>query len=504
MGMSASQARYLGLIARQNDLEYQGQQINQERTILSQQVTDLYNTLQNLIVPTPPSTSDYTKVEYTGTIGATTYTFDASSVKPDANGTYTLTLGESMFGGTLTQNSGYSTVNGKAGGTLTGISVNAASYVYREDTTEITKVSTGEYKVGATGKTGFVDATEEAKSQPAALLEAAYFVNIGGTLKAATEDNIKAAGDNVKYYRKANNGETASLKADEQFKDVENKQDKGSPILINPNAISDFYVMDGGTYRKAKTTDFESATSSSGSKLKLKEGVKYFLTNNGGSETVQLSGAAEASVGGGNSMTLENARKNGQITEAQYNGYVEAINNSGVTKSDGTACTPDEFYIIINGNEVSFALISDVDDGNDNAITYSYTPNGKVTKNTTYNNCELTFDASNGRITSISIPNYNEKGELISKTKMDVAAKQVTDELAYKDAYNKYEYDKFLYDKEQQKINAKTEVIQQQDKQLELKLQRLDNERTQITTEIEAVSKVINDNIEASYKTFSG
>ena len=31
-----------------------------------------------------------------------------------------------------------------------------------------------------------------------------------------------------------------------------------------------------------------------------------------------------------------------------------------------------------------------------------------------------------------------------------------------------------------------------------------DNERTQITTEIEAVQKVIGDNIEASYKTFSG
>ena len=53
-------------------------------------------------------------------------------------------------------------------------------------------------------------------------------------------------------------------------------------------------------------------------------------------------------------------------------------------------------------------------------------------------------------------------------------------------------------------INAKTEVIQQEDKNLELKLQRLDNERTQITTEIEAVEKVINVNIEASYKTFSG
>ncbi len=61
-----------------------------------------------------------------------------------------------------------------------------------------------------------------------------------------------------------------------------------------------------------------------------------------------------------------------------------------------------------------------------------------------------------------------------------------------------------MYDKKQQEINAQTSIIQQEDRNLELKLQRLDNERTQITTEIEAVDKVINDNIEASYKTFSG
>ena len=47
-------------------------------------------------------------------------------------------------------------------------------------------------------------------------------------------------------------------------------------------------------------------------------------------------------------------------------------------------------------------------------------------------------------------------------------------------------------------------IIQAQDKKLELKLQRLDNERTQITTELEALKKVVGDNIEKTYKTFSG
>ena len=75
MGMSATQARYLSLTAQQSNLEYQGQQINQERSILSQQVSELYNSLLALDVPTPPSTSDFTNVKYTGVSGTTAYSF---------------------------------------------------------------------------------------------------------------------------------------------------------------------------------------------------------------------------------------------------------------------------------------------------------------------------------------------------------------------------------------------------------------------------------------------
>ena len=66
MGMSASQARLIALTARMNDIEYQGQQINQQRTTLSSQINELYNSLLSMDVPTPPSTTDFTKVVYTG------------------------------------------------------------------------------------------------------------------------------------------------------------------------------------------------------------------------------------------------------------------------------------------------------------------------------------------------------------------------------------------------------------------------------------------------------
>lgn len=64
MGMAASQARYLALVARKSNCEYEGQQINQARLNLSNQSANLFNQMLGLKVPVPPSTQDYTKVQY--------------------------------------------------------------------------------------------------------------------------------------------------------------------------------------------------------------------------------------------------------------------------------------------------------------------------------------------------------------------------------------------------------------------------------------------------------
>lgn len=65
MGLAASQARFLGLTARKSNIEFQGQQINQARTALSNEVMGLYQKYNNLDVPTPPSVNDYQKTTYT-------------------------------------------------------------------------------------------------------------------------------------------------------------------------------------------------------------------------------------------------------------------------------------------------------------------------------------------------------------------------------------------------------------------------------------------------------
>lgn len=67
MGMAASQARYLGLQARKTNTEYEGQQVNQQRTALANQSADLFRRLLTLNVPTPPDQTNYKKDSYTYT-----------------------------------------------------------------------------------------------------------------------------------------------------------------------------------------------------------------------------------------------------------------------------------------------------------------------------------------------------------------------------------------------------------------------------------------------------
>lgn len=65
MGMAASQARYLGLQARKTNTEYEGQQVNQQRTALANESAGLFRRLLTLDVPTPPDQTNYKTSNYT-------------------------------------------------------------------------------------------------------------------------------------------------------------------------------------------------------------------------------------------------------------------------------------------------------------------------------------------------------------------------------------------------------------------------------------------------------
>ena len=89
MGMAASQARYLALVARKSNCEYEGQQINQARTALSNQSANLFNQMLGLKVPVPPSTQDYTTTQYSFKDGVNASTISSweqlSTADPDYN-----------------------------------------------------------------------------------------------------------------------------------------------------------------------------------------------------------------------------------------------------------------------------------------------------------------------------------------------------------------------------------------------------------------------------------
>ena len=72
MGMAASQARYIALTARKSNVEYEGQQINQARLALANQSANLFNQMMGMGVPTPPSTTDFTTVQYSFSDGVNT------------------------------------------------------------------------------------------------------------------------------------------------------------------------------------------------------------------------------------------------------------------------------------------------------------------------------------------------------------------------------------------------------------------------------------------------
>ena len=80
---------------------------------------------------------------------------------------------------------------------------------------------------------------------------------------------------------------------------------------------------------------------------------------------------------------------------------------------------------------------------------------------------------------------------------------EVTDEKAYEDAMNSYLHEKAKYEKTIADINAKTSIIQKEDRTLELRLKQLDTEQNALKTEMDAVKKVIKDNVDATFKTFS-
>ena len=334
MGMSASQARFLGLTARKTNVEYEGQQVNQQRTSLANESANFYNDLLGMTVPVPPSVDDYTKTVYTFEDGALTN--EITSMIAQANGFYTV------------------------------------SYLskWQEDFTPVAAAST--------------IITE---------------INNGATYAVGTHELR----------------ELGSL--DPTIEDPEKKKKKQIEELAWKALLEE-------KYNNGEETDWF---------------VRYVTNTETGKETPFFYKVSD----------VQNAEYDDKTGQSLSN-----INSYSI----GSAQRVEEFKAI--------------------------------------QNCKVEKDTS-GRFISISIPDAN--GVMIE---YPLTTNTETDQEAYQDAMNEYEHEKYLYDQAIQDINAKIEIVQAEDKNLELRLKQLDTEQDAIQTEMDAVQKVIEKNVESTFKTF--
>lgn len=359
MGMAASQARFLSLTARKTNVEYEGQQINQQRTSLSNESSNYYSQLCNMVVPTPPNSEDYSKTIYTFKDGSETNTIN--SLVAQREGWYVLNYTQS-----------YETESVMTNGNVI-----------------VSKENNDTYR-------------------------------IGGSKLSVMEDQ------------------------------------------------SSLSLMDEDTYNSYIAT--------------RKENDPYFKT---------LEPAQIESV-----LTLENTYLT--MLREKYNDsewYIRYQKNS----TDGNYVP-----VFYNANEVKRVDYSEKTGASLQGIkayTYGQTVETREILNAP---ARVTIDTT-GRYMSVIIYDKDKDGNTIETSGIEYTLTATTqnDDLAYNDAMNQYNYDKAVYDQEINSINAKIEIIQGQDKDLELRLKQLDTEQNAIQTEMDSVKKVISKNVDTSFKTFN-
>jgi len=348
MGLAASQARFLGLTARKSNVEYQGQQINQQRTALSNEIMGLYNEYDRLEVPTPPSVQDYQNTVYT--IDDTPENYQISNFSKILEG----------------ENAGQYNV------TLTYSEEVPKAYTYTPSLTSLNAVS---------GTNGFSK------------------LNITiGTEKFVYEED---ADGNV-------SNESTITKITSDY----DKYPGLSTIMKANNATDGIYYqfVRGNTVYYASQSEIETTF--------LNQGI--------------------------------------------------APNAEGEYKYSGG---------------------------------YAFDYQGTIKTPKTVQAVAAIGQEADGRLSSIQVISCDDS-DLVGYA-YSVSAKTSDDQNAYTDATNKYNYEKQVYENEIARINAKTKKIQEQDRHLELQLKQLDTEQTALKTEMESISKVIEETVDAVFKTFS-
>lgn len=522
MGMAASQARYLALTARKTNTEWEGQQINQARTALANQSANLFNRLLGLEVPNAPKTTDYTELQYSFSDGDNESVIDSWQQLSSANPDYNYVIKSYYF---------------------------ANIYTGSEKKLENPQVHTNK------------EVIENAYINPSAVLndDGSYSITFpnGAQIDCENITNNKTAADS-KLKEEFNNFakakelayEAGAIPNDEVYgyqdasgtwhfylkQEIDDINNMHPTVTLDPtNNTYTITTADGSetrTYEPITEEDIQKDT-------KFEEALRDFevakgLAQQDGVLTTDNVYGYHDSDGTWHFFIpddLENPKDyTSQMTT--YIGNCKATELTQFTDDDATELA----QILRDCGETSAISQYLSFDNNGNLIydgkgIYSFTMNGKkyfTTENDLYNSMNTPKDSTqpieiqnklsyynanylkkkieqtnnalletdgNGRFKSVKFDN--------DSVVYDLNVETVTDEAAYKDAMNEYNYKKEQYEKTIADINAQTSIIQQEDRTLELRLKQLDTEQNALATEMDAVKKVIKDNVEKTFKTFS-
>lgn len=519
MGMAASQARYLALTARKTNTEWEGQQINQARTALANQSANLFNRLLDLKVPNPPKTTDYTEIQYSYSDGQNESVIDSWQQLSNADPDYNYIVKHYYYADIFT--GGQKLLQDpqvQLGDVLKEITYHKETADISYGNNQVTvkyKIPTEEEQTALTydkltegdlDRQGLRKAlTDFATAKNIAINEAGlpvqdsvyfredtdgtwhfFLANIQDeTYNHITQDMVNTD-VNLRNYLKANGylDEFDQLTANNIYGQDETVDEKTIWKFIeygdgvNPDPVHHVY-----TGNAIDNKDYSMAYN-----------VPAYVGN------CKLTELSELIVNDEIDQVAELAQILRDLPDSSVKNHIsfDATGNNLIYEGSG-------IYTFDLYGKTYYTTREDLDNSigtpyeqkkpielQDKLPYYNAT---SVRKRIEETNHALLETDGNGRFKSVKFDNDSVVYTLNTET--------VTNEAAYEDAMNKYLYEKAKYEKTIADINAKTSIIQKEDRTLELRLKQLDTEQLALKTEMDAVQKVIKENVEKTFKTFS-
>ncbi len=450
MGMAASQARFLGLTARKNNVEYEGQQINQQRTALGNQTANYYNQMLGMKVPVPPAIDDYTKTVYTFADGSLKNT--VTSLIAGQDGLYTVSYLRQWTDDFAVVAATPSIVN------KTDAVTPAVLDQARQDS--LTTGAQAEALRRITGlnpaPTTVADVTDALTAMQQAHIDA------GRTTEAAALAALNTA-----------IGAAVPAPADANEAIVIAQQIAAQTKAAAANALNGAFMIGSQELRPMGQTPTEAQIKN--------DPYLSTLSSNG-----EMNEKIEALL----KTELEQIKQlDDSYGPSNLGWMVRYVQNSTTGAYEPQFQNLD---VLVSPN-----TIYDAQTGQSQSSIPAYKV-GSQQKNEEIKGVQARLEQdATGRLINITL--NPGQGDAVTYA---LTTNTVADQARYDDAINQYEYDKYQYDQQIQEVNAKIQIIQIQDKNLELRLKQLDTEQNAIQTEMDAVSKVIQKNVESTFKTF--